>query len=238
MLSRISAPCCCSGQRCREGRRRRGRRLKPCLCTHRAGGGGAHFGRAWCWPDPVYCSPPAAQRGVAAGYLSTEAAVADVKRGFGKLAGSGCCWPAGCAGGRARRAAHRCRRACHYGGGTGRGASIWRGLYGSTVLSDHNRKWCEGMSQLLEVDGASSHTLTSCSVDAAILGERAAGALRGCPAGPGARGGAAPAAVCSRACHQAADAIKAAPPQASAPWYPPPMRPRRPSGITCALMLT
>jgi hypothetical protein len=70
------------------------------------------------------------------------------------------------------------------------------------VLSDHNRKWCEGMSQLLEVDGASSHTLTSCSVDAAILGERAAGALRGCPAGPGARGGAAPAAVCSRACRR------------------------------------
>ena len=86
-----------------------------------------------------------------------------MKHGFGKLAGSGCCWPAGCAGGRARRAARRCRRARHYGGGTDRGASIWRGLYGSTVLSDHNRKWFEGMSQLLEVDGASSHTWTSCS---------------------------------------------------------------------------
>jgi hypothetical protein len=30
------------------------------------------------------------------------------------------------------------------------------------LLSDRNRKWCGGMSRLLEVDGGSSHTWTSC----------------------------------------------------------------------------
>ena len=103
------------------------------------------------------------------------------------------------------------------------------------MLSDHNRKWCEGMSQLLFMDGGFKPYLdlllraTKLSLENGRLVRSAAALpvlehvevlrLQLSASGPAA-------------------AIKAAPPQASALWYPPPMRPRRPSGTMCSLTLT
>ena len=88
------------------------------------------------------------------------------------------------------------------------------------LLSDHNRKWCGGMSRLLEADADVKRYLDLLLRATQLSLENGRLVLHGGHAGDGAHGGAAHAGVCGWACRQAAIA------------------PSQALGCTCAVTLT